>query len=306
MALTLFAPILLFLFVLHALIGYVELGTDSWIVDITKTVLQSSDKALYAFIWTNVLMFTLRFFAGPIVERINPVGLLFASAVIGAVGLWMLGQNFTNSVWPWMLAVTVYGIGKTFYWPTMLGVISERFPKGGALALGISGGIGMISAGLLGVPGIGFKQDFYAVQDLGKDSPTYERYKSDKENGFPIPGIFPDVIGLDNAKKAVLMDNGKQLDIDLQRVKDEGRTDENLNKLAAWWEKAKPFAAEDKPKIEQANLVGGKTALEVTALVPVALAVGFLILIGYFMLTGGYKQIHLHNEGGMGLESTPR
>ena len=45
--------------------------------------------------------------------------------------------------------MTVYGIGKTFYWPTMLGVISERFPKGGALALGLSGGLGMISAGLL-------------------------------------------------------------------------------------------------------------------------------------------------------------
>jgi MFS family permease len=53
-----------FLFLLHALVGYVELGTDSWIVDITKNVLQSSTNALLAFIWTNVLMFTLRFFAG--------------------------------------------------------------------------------------------------------------------------------------------------------------------------------------------------------------------------------------------------
>ena len=306
MAATLFAPILLFLFLLHALVGYVELGTDSWIVDITKAVLQSPDKALIAFIWTNVLMFTLRFFAGPIVHKINPVGLLFASSLLGLAGLWMLGQTFTNSVWPWMVAVTVYGVGKTFYWPTLLGVISERFPRGGALALGVSGGVGMISAGLLGGPGIGFKQDYYACQNLGTTSPTYERYKSDKENGFPIPGIYPNVVGLDGAKKGVLMDNGKQLAEDMQKLKDSGKSDKNLEDLAAWWEKVKSDAPEDKPKIEHANLVGGKRALEVTALVPAALAVGFLLLIGYFVVSGGYKQIHIHDaHGGMSLESTP-
>lgn len=290
---TLFAPILLFLFLMHALVGYVELGTDSWIIDITKAVLQSPDKAQLAFIWTNVLMFTLRFFAGPIVERINPVGLLFVSAVLGTVGLWMLGQPFSDSVWPWMAAVTVYGIGKTFYWPTLLGVISERYPKGGALALGMSGGIGMISAGLLGGPGIGYKQDYFATQYLGTDSPTYQRYKSDAENGFPIPGLFPRVVGLDGAKKGVLLDDGQQLEADLKLLRESGRTDANLEKLARWWDTARPYAAEDRPRIEQANISGGKSALEATALVPAALAVGFLLLLLYFAATGGYKQVHL-------------
>ncbi|VTR93692.1 mfs transporter : Uncharacterized protein OS=Planctomyces maris DSM 8797 GN=PM8797T_03449 PE=4 SV=1: MFS_1 [Gemmata massiliana] len=294
MIITLLSPILLFLFVLHALVGYVELGTDSWIVDITKAVLASPDKALLAFIWTNVLMFTLRFFAGPIVEKINPVGLLFISAVLGVAGLWMLGQSFTDSIWPWMAAVTVYGIGKTFYWPTLLGVISERFPKGGALALGVSGGIGMISAGLLGGPGIGFEQDLYASKKLQDNSPgTYERYKSGAENGFPIPGIFPKVVGLDGAKKGVLMDNGEQLAADLAKLQSAGKKDENLEKLNAWWQTAKSHAEEDKPRVQESNIVGGKSALEVTALVPAALAVGFLLLILYFMATGGYKQVHL-------------
>ena len=70
MVVALLSPILLFLFLLHALVGYVELGTDSWITNITERVLVSQDKALMAFIWTNVLMFTLRFFAGPIVADI--------------------------------------------------------------------------------------------------------------------------------------------------------------------------------------------------------------------------------------------
>ena len=114
-----FAPghwIIAFLYVMHALVGYVELGTDSWIVNITKQVLKSGTDAQLAFIWTNVLMFTLRFFAGPIVHKINPIGLLFGSACLGTVGLVMFGMDFTNSVWPWVGAVTIYGIGKTFYW----------------------------------------------------------------------------------------------------------------------------------------------------------------------------------------------
>src|SRR5262249_53013893 len=147
---------------IHAMVGYVELGTDSWIQNITNTVLQNKTMALVAFIWTNMLMFTLRFFAGPIVHKISPVGLLFISAVFGTAGLLLLGMPITNPAVLWLGAVTIYGLGKTFYWPTMLGVISERYPRGGALALGISGGIGMISAGFLGGPLIGYKQDLAA------------------------------------------------------------------------------------------------------------------------------------------------
>src|SRR5262249_37732711 len=129
-------------------------------------------------------MTALRFFAGPIVHKISPVGLLFVSAVLGTAGLLLLGMPATDTTWLWLGAVTVYGLGKTFYWPTMLGVISERFPRGGALALGLSGGIGMISAGVLGGPGIGYFQDYAAVQKIG-DDPAYPRYKSYKINEKP-------------------------------------------------------------------------------------------------------------------------
>jgi MFS family permease len=329
MVITLVSPVLLFLFLMHALVGYVELGTDSWIVDITKTVLQSPDKALIAFIWTNVLMFTLRFFAGPIVHKINPVGLLFLSACLGATGLVLLGMGFTNETWLWIAAVTVYGLGKTFYWPTLLGVISERFPKGGALALGLSGGIGMISAGLLGGPGIGYKQDYFTVQKLKETSPaTYERYKADTTDGFPgvsqlFPETAPPIAGLDNAKlkvfddwSSVIDENGNQkpgtktgLQLDeeaLERQRAEGKVpesklEENVLRLKRWWEKeGKPHFAEDKDKLNEARLYGKKTALLYTAVVPAALAVGFLLLLGYFAMTGGYKQVHLDEEPPLG------
>jgi hypothetical protein len=273
MVLTLFSPILLFLFLIHMMIGYVELGTDAWIINITNTVLADPDLAQIAFIWTNVLMFTLRFFAGPIVHKISPLGLLFCSAVIGALGLWMLGQPFSNSTWPWLLAVTVYGIGKTFYWPTMLGVISERFPKGGALALGMSGGLGMISAGVLGGPGIGYKQDYFSVEKVKEIStPTYDRYAARNEagelepKGYPIvtkiaPDKVPPVAGLDNGKLKVFDDYGGKVDAEAKKAKgekfDEGKLKTTLDTDLEALQRTKDDGKPVEPKLEQ-NLTGLK------------------------------------------------
>jgi MFS family permease len=303
----LLAPMLLFLFMLHALIGYVELGTDTWITNITNTVLASQNKALMAFIWTNVLMFTLRFFAGPIVHKISPLGLLFCSAVLGTIGLLLLGMPMTSTTWAWLGAVTVYGVGKTFYWPTMLGVISERFPKAGALGLGLSAGIGMLAAGLLGSPIIGYQQDLAAVAILGDQSPaTLKRYQSDTEQA-PLPGLRK-VAGLDNGKIGVLdeyeairqKEKGSTeftpavvqltLEKDLELLTEEKRTDKVLEKRLEWWQtEGLPYASTDFPEVKGAQLHGGKQALSWTAAVPAVMALGFLLLIIYFRTRGGYK-----------------
>lgn len=295
MLLTIFAPILLFLFLIHAMVGYVELGTDSWIQNITETVLHNETTALIAFIWTNVLMFTLRFFAGPIVHKISPIGLLFGSAVLGTLGLVMLGLPITNSAAMWLVAVTIYGVGKTFYWPTMLGVISERYPRGGALALGISGGIGMISAGFLGGPIIGYQQDYAASTELKSLSQqSYDRYKTNEPNA-PLP-ILDKIAGLDNAKVGVLKDEGKQLAADLALAP----TDKNLIALDKWWqEEAKSHAAADKTHVTDARVDGGKKALYWTAIVPAIMAGCYLLLILIFAVSGGYKQVDIsHGSGG--------
>ncbi|MFO0937051.1 MAG: MFS transporter [Gemmataceae bacterium] len=320
-----------FLYLLHALVGYVELGTDSWITNITTRVLKSETNAQLAFVWTNVMMFILRFFAGPIVHKINPIGLLMMSAILGTAGLAMLGMPFTDSVWPWVAAVSIYGIGKTFYWPTLLGVISERFPKGGALAIGLSGGIGMISAGFFGGPGIGYKQDYLAVQNLKeKSEATYERYKSEKETGFPIfseyaPMTAPKVAGLDNAKLKVFDDyKGNQAKIEeakkdgkpapadlkttlesdletLKKEKDAGK--EVPEKLEVPQRSEGMVGHEGQTELRKVNEVlekardhGAKTALLYTAAVPAALAIGFLLLLLYFTAIGGYKQVHIDDK----------
>jgi hypothetical protein len=284
------APLLLFLFLLHACVGYVELGTDSWITDILKA--QYAKWAFLLFVYTSSIMFVLRFFAGPIVEKINPVGLLFASSILGCIGLVFLG-SVNNNLGLIVVAATIYGVGKTFLWPTMLGVVGERFPRGGALTMGTIGGIGMLSAGLLGGPGIGYKQDYAASSELEKvDQQVYERYKADKQKRFLF---FPEISGLDGAKVAVLKDDGKALNADLKKYEQAGKKpNEELLALKAWWDNAKKFAEQDKPKVLQANIDGGKQALRWTAYVPFAMAIGYLLILLYFRSKGGYQQEVLH------------
>lgn len=258
------SPVLLFLLLIHALVGYVELGTDSWMQDITKASIGKWGALL--FVYTSGVMFVLRFFAGPIVERTNPLGLLFISSVIGAIGLYLFGTSDTAIMI--FIAGTVYGIGKTFLWPTMLGVVGERFPKGGSLTMGVMGGIGMLSAGLLGGPIIGYQQDYAAANALKVEAPaTYSEFVAkDKKSLY----VLPQIEALDGDKVGEL----------------KGKNEADLT----------PVQAEQKKQIETAGIEGGKKALYWTAAVPATMALCYLLLILYFRATGGYKQVEIHHQ----------
>jgi MFS family permease len=256
------SPMLWCLLFLHACIGFVELGTDSWITDIMENVIVG--KAVLLFVYTSALMFVLRFFAGPIVEKINPVGLLCISAILGCMGLVWLGSAAGMTV---VVAATVYGIGKTFLWPTILGVVGERYPKGGALVMGLMGGIGMLSAGILGGPVIGYMQDYFASQKLESVSKeTFDAYA--KKETSSLYGITPEIRALDGEKVGEITKKNK-----------EGKGGE--------------LTSEEKDVLN-ARLYGGQMALTYTALVPLTMAIGFGALAAYFASVGGYRQEVLH------------
>ncbi len=83
------------------------------------------------------------------------------------------------------LAATCYGFGKTFFWPTTLGVVSEQFPKGGALTLNAIAGVGMISAGVLGNPLLGTIQDNFLDKTLAQNhSDIHSQVASERETKF--------------------------------------------------------------------------------------------------------------------------
>ena len=276
----LLVPFFIILVIAHALVGYVELGTDSWINKITGGILKSAAMGTALFIYTSLLMTGLRFFAGPIVHRISSLGLLFVSALIGALGLYLI--SISNSVGMMFLAATVYACGKTFLWPTMLGVVGERFPRSATIAMGIMGFAGMCSAGYLGGPGIGYKQDYFASQHLQANAPaTYERVKAPNENGFLM---FPTIVGIDGSKAGMLADSGQQIESEKEIAQDAWTTEkfEGLRGQYDWWQANKANAAEDAQPVQDATLHGSRMAIRVTALVPLTMAVLYLILMTVF------------------------
>jgi hypothetical protein len=114
-------------------------------------------------------MMILRFCAGPIVHKLSPIGLLMSSAAVAACGLAFLSQVEAAALI--LLAATVYGFGKTFFWPTMLGVVAEQSPKGGALTLNATGGVGMLGVGVVGAVFLGYIQDTTVEAKLAEAHP---------------------------------------------------------------------------------------------------------------------------------------
>jgi MFS family permease len=154
-------------------------------------------------------MLVLRFFAGPIVHRLSPLGLLCISAAVAACGLFFLSGATGLYI---LAAATLYGVGKTFFWPTMLGVVSEQFPRGGALTLNTIAGLGMLSVGVLGAPFLGFIQDSKIDRDLATANPAVHAQLA----GETKQSVFGAYKSLDPKKVEELTGDSKREVTDIQ------------------------------------------------------------------------------------------
>ena len=250
--------LLFVLFVTHALVGAVELGTDGWIQNITGNILTPAQGKIL-FVFTSLLMFSLRFCAD-FIERhlkISPIGLLFICSCLAVVGLRLVSgiETFAGA----MITLAVYALGKTFFWPTMLAVVGDRFPRTGAVAMSIMGGIGMMSAGLLGGPGLGYAKDRFTAEHLMTTAPAiYEQYKA------PTPSKFlflEEVHGLDGTKLS------------------EAQT--------------APVKTPEQQTVAQASIAGDRETLKADSFIPAAMALVYLLLFFYFKAIGGYRPVRI-------------
>ncbi|MFP4056802.1 MAG: MFS transporter [Candidatus Brocadiia bacterium] len=155
-------PLFLFLLLCMLLTASTELGFNQWVDVLMRKI--AGLPGILVLVYTSALMFILRHFAGPLVHRFSPPGLLVTMAVISLIGLLALSQSSTTGAI--FLSATVLGIGVAYFWPTMLGTTSELFPKGGALLLGLMGGAGMAIVGWVTVPIMGYIQDQYTLSSL--------------------------------------------------------------------------------------------------------------------------------------------
>ena len=210
----------------------------------------------------------LRFYAGPIVHKFSPLGLLALSAALAIGGLYSLSSAAGVGLF---LAATLYGFGKTFFWPTMLGVVSEQCPKGGALTLNAISGIGMLAVGTVGTALIG------AIQ-VDKEN---QAIVANAEIATAVPTL------VQNGEISILEERSVYEVIKYKAINEEG-----LAKIVASIpdETARTEAQE---KIEKTRNESKQKALATMAWFPVGMLVGYLVLIGYFVSRGGYKPIEL-------------
>ena len=166
-------PLLIFLILIMCPLATTEIGTDGWIGGLMEEPMKAAGfNAAWVLIYTSAIMMVLRFFAGPIVHNLSPIGLLIASSIMAIAGLTTLSKTGNSGVGVIFAAATLYGFGKTFFWPTMLGITAEQSPKGGALTLNAISGVGMLAVGILGFPFIGYLQEKTSHEVLTKSAPA--------------------------------------------------------------------------------------------------------------------------------------
>ncbi|MFN3166056.1 MAG: MFS transporter [Phycisphaeraceae bacterium] len=297
-------PLLFVLALIMMPLATTEIGTDSWIEEIMKGVAKEAGfHSGLVLVYTSAIMCALRFCAGPIVHRLSPIGLLIASAALAAVGLFWLSA--ATGLLIIFAAATLYAFGKTFFWPTMLGIAGEQTPKGGALTLNALGGIGMLAVGTLGTVYIGVLQDTKQI----------EAVKASEEVQQAIPGIVKEdkltvltekssygIIkyeAVDSAEVQKLTRPTKEEKVEDPKegeptTKTVALSDDELKKLPE--EKQEAIAAAE-GKLKEVSEKSAQGALANMAIFPIIMLVAYVIMFFYFKSKGGYQVQHLHQEG---------
>ncbi len=256
-------PLMFVLILIMMPLATTEIGTDGWITAIMEGIAKENKfHPGWVLVYTSFIMMVLRFCAGPIVHTFSPLGLLAISCVLAIAGLYTLSMTVGMMVFA---AATLYALGKTFFWPTMLGVVAEQCPKGGALTLNAISGIGMLAVGTLGFPFIGSLQ-------AGKNIEAVVEFEATKE----IPGLI-------EGDKLTAVSNKSIYEI----IQYEAIDDEKLNAaIAGHYPEDATIIEEGVKAVRDAS---NQKALASMTIFPIIMLIGYIGLIGYFKSQGGYQ-----------------
>jgi fucose permease len=137
-----YSPLFLFMAFCMILTASTELGTNQWIAALLANV---SDNPILLLVWISGIMAIARQFGGTIVHNVKSTLILLTSAILAFIGLILMGYTSGLMVFA---AAGVFALGIAFFWPTMLGFVSENIPQSGALGLAIMGGIGFLGGAI--------------------------------------------------------------------------------------------------------------------------------------------------------------
>ena len=155
------SPIMLLMMAMMFLTASMELPASRWMPPVIDAGGQIA--GILVFAWVFAIMGTLRLLAGPVERVLRPTGILFVGAILATVGLYFFSQ--AETVFMLFLWSAVWGAGIAYFWPTMLGYVSERNPKSGALGLGMMGAVGMMAAAFV-TPFMGNVMDEYGHEQI--------------------------------------------------------------------------------------------------------------------------------------------
>jgi MFS family permease len=237
-----------------------ELGTNGWITALMEDPMKAAGyNSAWVLVYTSAIMLILRFCAGPLIHKFSPPGLLLTCSALAALGITALSHTAHAGTGTIFAAATLFGVGITFFWPTILGLTSEQCPKGGALTLNAMGGIGMLAVGILGAPFLGYMQESTTTQQLQAANPAlYQQVKMEPSPKYLL-GTYE---AIDPVKSAAVTDAKSQADL------------------------------------QTATTAGKFSALGKMALFPIFTLACYLALIVYFKSRGGYKPVQLASTDG--------
>ena len=236
-----------------------ELGPQKWQESVMQSTTDGRVSGTMILVYTSGMMFILRHFAGPIAHRLSPVGMLCGSSALAGIGLYLLST--ANSPATAFGFATIFGLGIAFFWPTMLGVTAERFPKGGALALALMGSVGNLAISQV-LPAMGKIVDHYAVAQVESSAPDYAKQ----------------ILTFNEAGEAVTLnkDEMKALEKEVKTAKAEKQpvNEQDTAALAA---------------AKSAESTGFSMAFRWVSVLPIALVIIFGAIALYDKARGGYK-----------------
>lgn len=133
------SPIYLVMIVCMALTATTELGTQNWV---EKLFAQSSGvNGLWVLALITTIMALGRFFAGPLIHKLDITGVLFGSAIISTIAIVLMSQASGSMIY---IAAVMFAVGVCYFWPNMISFVAEYLPKTGALGMSVIGGVGMV------------------------------------------------------------------------------------------------------------------------------------------------------------------
>ncbi len=180
-------PLFLVMLACMFLTAATELGTNQWLPGFLEN---AGVSGILVLVLINGVMALGRAFAGPVVHRLNPNGMLIFSALFAGIGLILLSKASGNAAFG---AAFVFAVGICFFWPTMLGFVSEYLPDTGALGLSLMGGGGMLSvAFILPVMGRWFDNFKQAAITTGASAADANNIAS--SNTFMKVAIMPAIV----------------------------------------------------------------------------------------------------------------